>query len=87
MNEDQAMAFCSTIAPPSVVVCLEIPNESAISRLTIRGNFDDNRASIDNRLKIWNERTLPVALKFKATMINAERTQSEILQDLEKVIQ
>ena len=87
MNEDQAMTFCSTIAPPSVVVCLEIPNESAISRLTIRGNFDDNRASIDNRLKIWNERTLPVALKFKAIMINAERTQSEILQDLEKLIQ
>ena len=87
MNEDQAMAFCSHIAPPSVVVCLEIPNESAISRLTIRGNFDDNRASIDNRLKIWNERTLPVALKFNATMINAERTQSEILQDLEKILQ
>ena len=36
MNEDQAMAFCSEIAPPSVVICLEIPNESAISRLTIR---------------------------------------------------
>ena len=86
MNEDQAMAFCSEIAPPSVVICLEIPNESAISRLTIRGNFDDRRASIDKRLKIWNERTKPVAEKFKAILINAEMTQTEIFQDLEKAI-
>ena len=87
MDEDQASAFCSDIAPPTVVVCLEIPDECAISRLTIRGNFDDVRASIDKRLKMWNEKTRPVASKYKAFIINAERNANDILQDLEKAIQ
>ena len=69
------------------IVCLEIPDECAISRLTIRGNFDDVRASIDKRLKMWNEKTRPVASKYKAFIINAERNANDILQDLEKAIQ
>ena len=87
IDEDQATAFCSDIAPPTVVVCLEISDECAISRLTIRGNFDDVRASIDKRLKIWNDKTRPLALKYKAFVINAERPANEILQDIEKATQ
>ena len=51
MNEDQAVAFCRDISRPSIIICLEIPDKCAITRLTIRGNFDDGRSSIDKRLK------------------------------------
>ena len=86
MNEAQAVAFCIDIARPSIVICLEIPDECAITRLTIRGNFDDGRSSIDKRLKIWNEKTRPLADKYEATVINSERPVNEIFRDLENAI-
>ena len=86
MNEAQAVAFCADIAQPSIVICLEIPDKCAITRLTIRGNFDDGRSSIDKRLKIWNEKTRPLADEYKATVINSERPVNEILRDLENTI-
>merc|ERR1712135_124325 len=78
LDEAQANDFVSDIGPPTVVVCLEIPDEVAIGRLSSRGNFDDDAAAIEKRLKGWNEKTKPVAAKHKAFQINADRSANEI---------
>jgi len=86
LDEAQANDFVSDIGPPTVVVCLEIPDEVAIGRLSSRGNFDDDAAAIDKRLKVWNEKTKPVAAKHKAFLINADRSANEIVTDIEKAL-
>jgi len=86
LDEAQANDFVSDIGPPTVVVCLEIPDEVAIGRLSSRGNFDDDAAAIEKRLKVWNEKTKPVAAKHKAFLINADRSANEIVTDIEKAL-
>ena len=83
---DQADSFVSDIGPPTAVICLELPNEVAMGRLIGRGNFDDQQAAIDKRLKLWNEKTKPVAEKHGAFVINAARPANEIVADVEKAI-
>ena len=86
LDEAQANEFVSDIGPPTAVVCLELPDEVATGRLKSRGNFDDDTAAIEKRLKVWNEKTKPVADKHKAFVINADRSANEIVADIEKAI-
>ena len=86
IDGDQAASFVADIGSPSVVICLDITDEVAMKRLTSRGNFDDQQSSIEKRLKLWNENTKPVAEKFSAFVINADRTANEIVADVEKAI-
>jgi len=86
LDETQANDFVSDIGSPTAVVCLEIPDEVAIGRLSSRGNFDDDAAAIEKRLKVWNEKTKPVAAKHKAFLINADRSANEIVADIEKAL-
>jgi len=86
LDEAQANDFVSDIGSPTAVVCLEIPDEVAIGRLSSRGNFDDDAAAIEKRLKVWNDKTKPVAAKHKAFLINADRSANEIVTDIEKAL-
>ena len=86
IDEIQADSFVSDIGPPTVVICLELSNDVAIARLMSRGNFDDEEESINKRMKTWNEKTKPVAEKFMAFNINADRPANEIVADIEKAI-
>lgn len=86
LDEAQANEFVSDIGPPTTVVCLEIPDEVAVGRLSSRGNFDDDASAIEKRLKVWNEKTRPVAEKHKAFVINADRSANEIVADVEKAL-
>jgi len=86
LDEAQANDFVSDIGSPTAVVCLEIPDEVAIGRLSSRGNFDDDAAAIEKRLKVWNDKTKPVAAKHKAFFINADRSANEIVTDIEKAL-
>ena len=85
-DEAQANEFVNDIGPPTAVICLEIPDEVAVGRLSSRGNFDDDASAIEKRLKVWNEKTKPVAEKHKAFVINADRSANEIVADVEKAI-
>jgi len=86
LDDTQANDFVSDIGSPTAVVCLEIPDEVAIGRLSSRGNFDDDAAAIEKRLKVWNDKTKPVAAKHKAFLINADRSANEIVTDIEKAL-
>jgi len=86
LDDTQANDFVSDIGSPTAVVCLEIPDEVAIGRLSSRGNFDDDAAAIEKRLKVWNDKTKPVAAKHKAFFINADRSANEIVTDIEKAL-
>jgi len=86
LDEAQANEFVNDIGPPTAVICLEIPDEVAVGRLSSRGNFDDDASAIEKRLKVWNEKTKPIAEKHKAFVINADRSANEIVADVEKAI-
>ena len=51
-----------------------------------RNNFDDTEESILKRIENYNQQTKPVADKFKAKIVNAERTADEIFPDVEAVM-
>ena len=84
LDKSQAASFSEYIGRPSKVICLEIPEESAVVRLTTRGQFDDAAEAINKRLKIWNEDTRPLVKAFNGIIINADRAANEVLADVEK---
>jgi len=54
---------------------------------TFRNNFDDTAESIIKRIASYNEKTRPLAQKYKAKVVNAERTADEIFADVQKVME
>lgn len=46
-------------------IYLEIPDDESIKRLLKRGRKDDNQATIENRIKIFHDRTNPVLKYFE----------------------
>ena len=86
LDRNQAISFCKDIGKPSRVISLEISDQVATSRLTARGNFDDETASINKRLETWNEKTKPLARTYDAIIINADLPADEVLASVEKEI-
>ena len=64
IDADQASQFEADIASPKAIVFLEAPDAVLAERLTGRGNFDDNKASIEKRIANFNANTLPVVEKY-----------------------
>ena len=87
LDRDQAAAFVNDIGNPSVVICLDIPDDIAQSRLRARASFDDNARSIKKRLEAWNEKTKPIARSFNAIIIDANIPANEVLKNVEKALE
>lgn len=51
-----------------------------------RNNFDDTEDAIKKRVENYNAKTKPVAQKFNAKVINAERAADDIFADIQKVM-
>jgi adenylate kinase family enzyme len=51
-----------------------------------RNNFDDNEESILKRIDSYNQMTKPVADKFGAKIVSAERTADEIFADVQPIM-
>jgi len=51
-----------------------------------RNNFDDTEESILKRIGNFNSKTRPVAVKYGAKSVSAERSADDIFADVEKVI-
>ena len=87
LDRDQAAAFVNDIANPSIVICLEMPDDVALSRLRTRASFDDNVRSIKNRLETWNEKTKQIARAFNAILIDADQPANDVLASVEKALE
>merc|ERR1712066_490554 len=76
----QAGEFESDIGAPTAIIFLEASDTVLTERLIGRGNFDDNKASVEKRLASFEEKTRPVIAKYgdKVKTINVERTKDEI---------
>merc|ERR1712008_612432 len=55
-------------------------------RLKSRNNFDDTEESILKRIDSYNQKTKPVADKFEAKIVSAERTADEIFPDVQAIM-
>ena len=51
-----------------------------------RNNFDDTEESILKRIDSYNQKTKPVADKFEAKIVSAERTADEIFPDVQAIM-
>jgi adenylate kinase family enzyme len=87
LDRDQAAAFFNDIANPSIVICLEIPDDVALSRLRTRDSFDDNVRSIKKRLETWNQNTKQIAKAFNAIIIDADQPANDVLANVEKALE
>jgi len=86
MDSEQADSFISDIGSPTAVILFEANDTILQERLKSRNNFDDTEESILKRIENYNQQTKPVADKFKAKIVNAERTADEIFPDVEAVM-
>merc|ERR1712039_175387 len=85
----QAGEFESDIGAPSAIIYLEADPKVLTERLIGRGNFDDNKGSVEKRLASFEEKTKPVIAKYgdKVKTINVERSKDDIFADVLKVIE
>ena len=51
-----------------------------------RNNFDDTDEAIKKRVQNYLEKTKPLAAKFNAKVINAERSADDIFADVQKIM-
>lgn len=85
-NLDSALDFFE--AKPVKVVCINISDEEAVTRLLKRGRADDTEESIRTRLQWSREQTMPNVAWFKTAPhytvldIDGERTVEEIHKDI-----
>jgi len=86
MDSEQADSFISDIGSPTAVILFEANDTILQERLKSRNNFDDTEESILKRIDNYNQQTKPVADKFNAKIVNAERTADEIFPDVEAVM-
>lgn len=83
---DSALDFFE--AKPVTVVCINISDEEAVTRLMKRGRADDTEESIRTRLQWSREQTMPniawfkTAPNYKVLEIDGERTVEEIQADI-----
>lgn len=81
-------AFDFFEAKPAIVVCINISDEEALTRLLKRGRNDDTEASIKKRLAWSRKDTMPNIEWFRANPsytvldIDGERTVEEIQKDI-----
>lgn len=86
MDSEQADSFISDIGSPTAVILFEANDTILQERLKSRNNFDDTEESILKRIDSYNQMTKPVAEKFKAKIVSAERTADEIFPDVEAIM-
>merc|ERR1711981_1250106 len=86
MDGEQAEAFISDIGSPTAVILFEANDTILQERLKSRNNFDDTEESILKRINSYNQMTKPVAEKFKAKIVSAERTADEIFPDVQAIM-
>jgi len=79
LDKSQAASFIDDIGNPDRVICLEIGDEAAKTRLRSRRDMDDKIGSINKRLKHWHEDTQPLAKSFNAVMIDGNLPANEVV--------
>jgi adenylate kinase len=83
---DSAFEFFD--AKPITVVCINISDQEAVTRLLKRGRSDDTEESIRTRLQWSREQTMPniewfkKQSEYKVLEIDGERTVEEIQKDI-----
>ncbi|KAJ6683670.1 hypothetical protein OIU85_007367 [Salix viminalis] len=91
-NEENLATFEKTVkVEPEFVLFFDCPEEELKRRLLNRnqGRADDNPVTIEKRLKVFKESTLPVinyySSKGKVQKINAQRSVEQVFEDIRNV--
>ncbi|HWA52170.1 MAG TPA: nucleoside monophosphate kinase [Patescibacteria group bacterium] len=74
-----------------LVLVLNISEETTLNRLSLRKREDDTEESIKERLKLYNDQTVPLIDELrkdtKVVEVDGERTVDAIQKDLERIIE
>ena len=66
---------------------MRVSNDRALQRLTLNDTSEEQRKHIDKRLAVWDMETKPIAEKYNAVYVSAEKkcpgeVISEIMQQI-----
>ena len=74
----QAVSFVQMIASPSAVIHINVSASIIERRLQIRNNFDDTEESIDKRISMYNDTTIPLMQQWEAINVDGSKTEEEV---------
>jgi len=88
LDLEEANAFDRQIVPVTRIVHLKLDASVMLERLTKRDNFDDRPKSIQNRIQIFNTKTMPVLETYchKTVEVDGMKPVHEITEDMLKAL-
>jgi len=88
-NMEQAEMFESRLGSPNKIVVLDLHDEVMKIRLSTRGNFDDRKEAVEQRINNYNEKTKPILAKYKDSVkkVNADLDKETVFNEICKVLQ
>jgi len=89
LNLEEAEKFEKLIVPVTRILHLDVPKEVMFGRLHNRANFDDKKESIQSRIQIFYDSTVPVLkkYKYKIVKVNANRPAKDMFDDVHAALQ
>ncbi len=76
--------------PPFKCIEIYIPNDLILERLLARGRADDTKATILNRLEVYNQQTAPVREYYKQAgsffSVDGNKSINEVYNEIKKLV-
>ena len=85
-TNDQIEIILRQIGNVKSIIIILAQEETYHTGVYFRNNFDDTEESILKRIDSYNQKTKPVADKFEAKIVSAERTADEIFPDVQAIM-
>ncbi|XP_023332154.1 adenylate kinase isoenzyme 1 isoform X2 [Eurytemora carolleeae] len=84
LDLEEAEKFEKQVVPVTRIIHLDLSTDTMVDRLTRRGNFDDKPETVLKRVKLYEEKTVPVLEKYcnKTVKVDADRSAVDIYPDI-----
>ena len=82
----QAFSFVQIIRSPSAVIHINVSPSVMDRRLQTRNNFDDTVESIQKRISIHNDTTIPLMQHWEALNVDGSKTEEEVFEAIKETL-
>ena len=82
----QAVAFVQMIGSPSAVLHINVSPSVMDLRLQTRNNFDDTTESIQKRISMYNDATIPLTRQWEAINVDGSKTEEAVFESIKEAL-
>ena len=82
----QAVSFVQMIGSPSAVIHINVSPSVMELRLQTRNNFDDTAESINKRISMYNDTTIPLMQQWEAINVDGNKTEEEVFGSIKEAL-